>query len=116
MRRKRVMRESITIKSATKQKDAPGQRIKTWTAIPALTNLPAHMEFIPGVEKFRDSRVQADVLAVFELRITDTPISTNHQLVHKGVAYGIESVRPIEGMYEGGFRWQRIMVKADANG
>lgn len=110
------MRETITFKRAEKTKDGPGQRIKTWVAVDGLIDLPAHVEFIPGVETYRGSRVQADVVAVFELRSPPFPVSVMYQLVHSGVAYGVTSAVPIEGMYEGGFRWIRVFVKADANG
>lgn len=117
MRKKRAMRELVTIQTLTTTVDAVGQRVPTFKTNSDLFRIPAHVEHIAGAETFRGHQLEAGVVAVFEMRNAD--VSAMDQLTHvtgKNKAYGITSVRPVEGKFEGGFKWMYVFVKAVADG
>lgn len=110
--KRRAMRERITIRSKTTSPDSFGQPIPTWT--PILSDIPATFHHVGGGESFRGSQVQADVIGVFEIRVTDLVTPSGSDVLWNGKSYGIVSIRPYEGNYAGGVQYVEIHVKAVA--
>ena len=106
------MRERITIRSKSTTPDAFGQLIPTWT--PVLVSTPATFYHVGGGESFRGSQVQADVIGIFEIRVTNVVSPADNDVLWNGKSYGIVSVRPYEGDYTGGVQYLELHVKAIA--
>ena len=114
----RSMRERITIKQPVYVKNSAGQRVID-TYIDIVTASPAKFLHTGGTESYHGRQLEANVIAVFEIRLPrGVEVPTTCIVEHLnagGTEYGIVSVRPLEGKLEGGFRWVELYVRGLAN-
>lgn len=89
----------ITFLARTREPDAVGQMIETWT--PALTTWAA-IEPKPGGEQFQGDQVVATAVRQFRVRKRDAfrPTVEGHRIDAEGREWDIHDVREIDGGYE----------------
>lgn len=112
--RRRTKRFAITIQSPVKTTGNYGQqKISGWENVSGLVLVRADFEVTGGGETYRGKQVEAGVTGVFCIRQHPVPIYTTYQVIHQNKAYGIVSVRPVEGL-DSADRELLIFVKAIA--
>ncbi len=109
-------RERVTFKVQATDKDDYGHlKSKGWFDHPDLVNIPATWEHTAGMENFRGRQLETNVIGVFEIRTQPKSVVSTMRLVHVNDSnknYGIVSVRPAEGKFEGGFRHLWVFVRS----
>lgn len=90
------LRERLTIKEASEEKDAAKQTIRTWDVI-VHEDVPASKEIVSGGETLRGRQIEASVTAVFTIRALSS-LTPQHQVYHQqdGTTYGIVKIEPAD--------------------
>jgi len=101
----RIKRHRITFQSPVETIAATGQPVVTWSNF--RTNEPADFTPTGGTESMRGRQLEAGTKGIFIVNYR-TGYTTQMQIVHDGVSYGISNIQAVDGLR----REIEIMVKS----